>query len=500
VVLFLENFFANLIIYLVVYCPLILFLLILCLPSQFTNKIKIISLFGTIFIFILSIYILLLYSYSISVCDYSWFEFKYYSEIIVHLFNIKYILGIDGISLLLIVLTTLLIPICLLVNITVINYRFKEYVLILIFLEILLLNTFSVLNLLFFYIFFESVLIPMFLIIGIWGSRQRKIHAAYQFFLYTFFGSIFMLVSILIIYLHTGSINYEVLLLENFDIIYQKFLWLAIFFSFAIKVPMVPVHIWLPEAHVEAPTAGSVLLAGILLKLGSYGILRFLIPLFPLGTNYFLPFIYLFCIIAIIYGSLTTLRQIDLKKIIAYSSVVHMNFALIGIFSLNIEGIQGSIFLMLSHGIVSGALFLCIGCLYDRYHTRILTYFNGLVITMPIFSIYFLIFTLANIAFPGTSSFIGEFLIFLGIFKENGIIGFLSSFGIILSATYSIWLFNRVMFQNISLKYFNYFRDLKKTERILFYPLIFLVFFMGIYPKFFLDITYVSVLKILIFI
>ena len=230
---------------------------------------------------------------------------------------------------------------------------------------------------------------------------------------------------------------------------------------------MIPVHIWLPEAHVEAPTAGSVLLAGVLLKLGTYGMLRFLIPLLPFGTIYFLPLVYTFCIIAIVYGSLTTLRQIDLKKIIDYSSVVHMNFALIGLFALNIEGLQGSIYLMLSHGVVSGALFLCVGCLYDRYHTRIVKYYSGIVLTMPIFSIFFLIFTLANIAFPGTSSFVGEFLIFLGIFKENIFIGLLSALGVILSASYSIWLYNRVVFRNINLVYLFKFRDY--IHNIIFY-------------------------------
>ena len=260
---------------------------------------------------------------------------------------------------------------------------------------------------------------------------------------------------------------------------------------------MVPLHIWLPEAHVEAPTAGSVLLAGILLKLGTYGLLRFLIPIFPFGTTYYLPFIYTFCIIAILYGSFTTLRQIDLKKIIAYSSIVHMNFALIGLFSLNIEGIQGSIYLMLSHGIVSGALFLCIGCLYDRYHTRILKYYSGIVLTMPIFSIVFLIFTLANIAFPGTCNFVGEFLIFIGIFQQNTSIGFLSALGVILSASYAVWLYNRITFRNINLNFFFHFRDLKQNERILFYPLILCVFLMGLYPKFFLDITYIPTLNII---
>jgi len=487
----------NLLLSLLFYVPITLFIWILFIPNNFLKKIKTISLLGTLFLFILSVYLLILYNLDIITLDNNFFSFTYYSDIF-YIFNIHYIVGLDGISLLLIILTTLLIPLCICVNINTIHYRFKEYVLLLILLEFLLINTFSVLNLVFFYIFFESVLIPMFLIIGIWGSRQRKIHAAYQFFLYTFFGSIFMLFSILIIYIHLGTTNYDILLLNNFNSLYQKFLWFAIFFSFAIKIPMIPVHIWLPEAHVEAPTAGSVLLAGILLKLGSYGMLRFLIPIFPEATIYFLPLVYTFSIIGIIYGSLTTLRQIDLKKIIAYSSVVHMNFALLGLFALNLEGIQGSIYLMLSHGIVSGALFLCIGCLYDRYHTRILRYYGGLVLTMPIFSCFFLIFTLANIAFPGTSSFVGEFLIFLGIFKENITVAMFSAIGSVLSASYSVWLYNRVIFKNINMLYFSLFRDLKAIERIFFYPLLFLVFLLGIYPKFFLDLTYISVLRIIL--
>ena len=489
-------FFSQLFIWVIIYSPIIILLLFL-IPSNNLILIKRLSLIVSCFFFFLTSLLLFFYNISLFSLDSLWFKYQIITKV-SYLWNIQYIFGLDGISILLINLTTFLIPVCILINIVSINYRFKEYVLMLFLLEFLLINTFSILNLFFFYIFFESVLIPMFIIIGIWGSRQRKIHAAYQFFLYTFFGSIFMLISIIIIYLHLGTTSYEFLLFSNFDKIYQKFLWFAIFFAFAIKVPMIPVHIWLPEAHVEAPTAGSVLLAGVLLKLGSYGILRFLLPIFLFGTYYYLPLAYTLCIIAIIYGSLTTLHQIDLKKIIAYSSIVHMNFALIGLFALNLEGVQGSIFLMLSHGVVSGALFLCVGCLYDRYHTRIIKYFGGIVLAMPIFSVFFLIFTLANIAFPGTSSFVGEFLIFLGIFKENITVGFLSAFGVILSACYSIWLYNRVIFRNIKLIYLFKFRDLKKTERFIFYPLIFLVFFMGIYPKFFLDITYMPVLRIIL--
>jgi len=487
---------SQLFIWLFIYSPNIILLLFL-IPNNNLLLIKRVSLVMSCVFFFLTCLLVFFYNISLYSVDSLWFKYQIFTNISYFL-NLQYIFGLDGISILLINLTTFLIPLCILINIVTINYRFKEYILMLFLLEVLLINTFSILNLFFFYIFFESVLIPMFIIIGIWGSRQRKIHAAYQFFLYTFFGSVFMLLAIIIIYLHLGTTNYESLLFSNFDKLYQKFLWFAIFFSFAIKVPMIPVHIWLPEAHVEAPTSGSVLLAGVLLKLGSYGILRFLLPIFILGTYYFLPLAYALCIIAIIYGSLTTLHQIDLKKIIAYSSIVHMNFALIGLFAFNIEGIQGSIFLMLSHGVVSGALFLCVGCLYDRYHTRIIKYYNGLVLSMPVFSTFFLIFILANIAFPGTSSFVGEFLIFLGIFQENTTIGFLSATGVILSACYSIWLYNRVVFRNIKLNYLFKFRDLKKTERFIFYPLLFFVFFMGIYPKFFLDLTFIPVLNIIL--
>lgn len=488
-------FFFNILINLVLYSPfLIIFLL--CVPNNHLIFIKRLSLFLSCLFFFISLFFTWAYNISLFTSDSLWF--KYYTTTnLSFLLNIQYIFCLDGFSILLINLTTLLIPICILVNIITINYRFKEYIILLFFLEFLLINTFSVLNLFFFYICFEAILIPMFIIIIVWGSRQRKIHAAFQFFLYTLFGSIFMFISFMFIYWHVGSVNYEVLFFTNFDILYQKFLWFAIFFAFAVKVPMIPVHIWLPEAHVEAPTAGSVLLAGILLKLGSYGMFRFLLPLFIYGTIYYLPLVYSLCLLGIIYGSLTTLQQIDFKKIIAYSSVVHMNFALLGLFSLNLEGIQGCFYLMLSHGIVSSALFLCVGCLYDRYHTRIIKYYGGLVFSMPMFSLFFLIFSLANIAFPGTSGFVSEFLVFLGIFQKNIIVGIFSVFSVILSAAYSIWLYNRLVFKNIS-KFLYKFRDLKKTERFIFYPLLFFVFFLGIFPKFFFNFTYLPVLNLVL--
>ena len=360
--------------------------------------------------------------------------------------NISISLGIDGISLFFVLLTTFLIPACILVSWISVQFFITEYCIAFLVLESLLILVFTMLDLLMFYIFFESVLIPMFLIIGIWGSRERKIRAAYQFFLYTLLGSVFMLLAILIIYYQAGTTDLQILLTTEFSERRQILLWLAFFASFAVKVPMIPVHIWLPEAHVEAPTAGSVILAGILLKLGTYGFLRFSIPMFPEATLFFTPLIYTMSVVAIIYTSLTTLRQVDLKKIIAYSSVAHMNFVTIGLFSCNIQGVEGSIFLMLSHGFVSSALFLCIGVLYDRHKTRILRYYGGCVYTMPLFSIIFLFFTLANLSLPGTGSFPGEFLILTGAFQQNTWVTILAATGMVLGAGYSLWLYNRVVF------------------------------------------------------
>jgi NADH-ubiquinone oxidoreductase chain 4 len=327
----------------------------------------------------------------------------------------------------------------------------------------------------------------------VWGSRQRKIKAAYQFFLYTLLGSVFMLLAILLILLQTGTTDLQILLTTEFSERRQIFLWIAFFASFAVKVPMVPVHIWLPEAHVEAPTAGSVILAGILLKLGTYGFLRFSIPMFPEATLCFTPFIYTLSAIAIIYTSLTTLRQIDLKKIIAYSSVAHMNLVTIGMFSLNIQGIGGSILLMLSHGLVSSALFLCVGVLYDRHKTRLVRYYGGLVSTMPNFSTIFFFFTLANMSLPGTSSFIGEFLILVGAFQRNSLVATLAALGMILGAAYSLWLYNRVVSGNLKPDFLHKFSDLNGREVFIFIPFLVGVVWMGVYPKVFLDCIHTSV-------
>lgn len=411
-------------------------------------------------------------------------------------YNLHLTLGIDGISLFFILLTTFLIPICILTGWDSVKIYIKEYMIAFLVVESLLIAVFSVLDLLLFYIFFESLLIPMFLIIGVWGARERKIHAAYQFFLYTLLGSVLMLLGILYIYNIVGTTHVEILLTYSFDEFSQKLLWLAFFASFAVKVPMIPFHIWLPEAHVEAPTAGSVLLAGILLKLGTYGFLRFSIPMFPLATIYFTPLIYVLSILAIIYTSLITLRQIDLKKIIAYASIGHMNFVTLGIFSLNIQGIEGSLLIMLSHGIVSSALFLSVGVIYDRHKTRLVKYYRGLTLVMPLFSIIFLFFTLANMSVPGTSSFIGEFLVLNGLFQINIFTTILASTAIILGAAYSIWLYNRIAFGTIT-PYIHKFNDINLKELFIFIPLILLTLLMGIYPDLFLDTMHISVTNLL---
>ena len=337
----------------------------------------------------------------------------------------------------------------------------------------------------------------MFLIVGVWGSRQRKIRAAYQFFLYTLIGSLLMLLALLNIYFQTGATDLQILWYTQFSELSQIFLWLAFFASFAVKVPMVPFHIWLPEAHAEAPTAGSVILAGILLKMGGYGFLRFSLPMFPLASIFFTPLIFTLSLIAIIYASLTTLRQVDLKKIIAYSSVSHMGFVTIGIFSLNLQGIEGSILLMLSHGLVSSSLFLCIGILYDRYETRIIKYYSGLIQVMPIFGIFFLFFTFSNLGFPGTSSFVGEILVLLGSFQINKVLTLFASLGMIFGAAYSIWLFNRIIFGSLKLKYFSSFQDISRREFWILSPLLILVLWMGIYPNSFLHEIHFSSVNLL---
>ncbi|VAI15624.1 unnamed protein product [Triticum turgidum subsp. durum] len=394
--------------------------------------------------------------------------------------NIHLYMGIDGLSLFFVILTTFLIPICISVGWSGMRSFGKEYITAFLIREFLMIAVSCMLDPLLFYVLSESVPIPMLcgaehlLFAGIklflCRGLVQKINATYQFFLYTLLGSVFMLLAILLILLQTGTTDLQILLTTEFSERRQILLWIAFFASFAVKVPMVPVHIWLPEAHVEAPTAGSVILAGILLKLGTYGFLRFSIPMFPEATLCFTPFIYTLSAIAIIYTSLTTLRQIDLKKIIAYSSVAHMNLVTIGMFSPNIQGIGGSILLMLSHGLVSSALFLCVGVLSDRHKTRLVRYYGGLVSTMPNFSTIFFFFTLANMSLPGTISFIGEFLILVGAFQRNSLVATLAALGMILGAAYSLWLYNRVVSGNLKPDFLYKFSDLNGREVSIFLP------------------------------
>jgi proton-translocating NADH-quinone oxidoreductase chain M len=411
----------------------------------------------------------------------------------IPLLNLNITLGIDGISLFFLLLTTLLIPLCLLISWNSIKHSLKNYLISFLLIEFLLIGVFCVLDLLLFYILFESILIPMFLVIGVWGSRERKVLASYYFFLYTLLGSVVMLLSILYIYYQVGTTDYEVLLTFEFSKFEQKLLWFTFFLAFAAKVPMIPVHLWLPEAHVEAPTAGSVILAGVLLKLGTYGFIRFSLPLFPQASFYFTPLVYTMSLIGIIYASLTAIRQTDFKRIIAYTSVAHMNVVMLGIFSFNNIGIEGALLQSLSHGFVASALFIVIGVVYERYQTRLVKYYGGLVHTMPLYISIFLFFTMANIGFPGTSGFIGEFLILVGSFKVNSSVTFFGATGMVLGGCYSLWLFNRIAFGNLKTQYLKTYLDINKREFFIFLPLICYTLILGLTPDFYLNSIHMSV-------
>lgn len=471
--------------------PLLGVVVLFLIPDKHVVTLKVVAFSSSLVTFVFSLFLWVFFDNSSSR-----FQFIEYVEWIWS-FNLYLFIGIDGISLLFILLSTLLVPICILASWNSVKKSVKEYYVSFLLLDSFLICVFCALDLIIFFVFFESVLIPMYLIIGIWGSRTRKIKAGYQFFLYTLFGSVLMLVAILMIYSETGSVDYQLISTFDFSDRRQIFLWISFFVSFAIKVPMIPFHIWLPEAHVEAPTAGSVLLAGILLKLGTYGLIRFSLALFPEGSLYFSPLVYTMSVIAVIYGSLTTLRQVDLKKIIAYSSVAHMGFVTIGIFCINIQGLEGSLLIMLSHGFISSGLFLCIGILYERHHTRLIKYYTGLTQVMPLFSVCFLFFSLANLGFPGMSGFAGEFIALAGAFKSNTSVTFLASTGMILGAIYSLWLSNRVLFGQIHSEYFNQYKDINKREVLLLSPLVVCIIWMGVYPEAFLDLIHMNITNIL---
>ncbi len=409
---------------------------------------------------------------------------------------INYKVGVDGISILFIILTTFITPLCIIsVNSTIEN-RLKDFLIAILLMETLMIGVFCSLDLIIFYLFFEGGLIPMFLIIGIWGG-QRRVYSAFKFFLYTLLGSVLMLIAIISIYWMTGTTDVEKLYEIGLETKYQNLLWLAFFSSFAVKTPMWPVHTWLPDAHVEAPTAGSVLLAAILLKMAGYGFIRFSLGLFPSASDYFIPLIFLLSLIAIIYTSLVALMQDDMKKLIAYSSVAHMGFVTLGIFTMTQKGISGSIFQMISHGLVSAALFFSVGVIYERMHTRLINHYGGIVSVMPKYSIVLMIFVLGAIGLPGTSGFIGEFLILLSAFQKNFLVAVIASFGVILAAAYMLWLYKRIIFGKLINENLKNILDLKKSEIIILWSLAIPIIFFGFYPDPLISTTEVSINNLL---
>ncbi len=400
-------------------------------------------------------------------------------------FNIAYRMGVDGISLFFVLLSTFLTPICIVASWVAVTKRVREYMIAFLVLETMMVGTFCALDFVVFYMFFEGVLIPMFLIIGVWGG-PRRVYSAFKFFLYTLLGSVLMLLAILAIYFATGTTDIAEALAYNFPPNLQNWLWLAFFASFAVKLPMWPVHTWLPDAHVEAPTAGSVILAGVLLKMGGYGFIRFSLPMFPDASATFAPLVYTLSVVAIIYTSLVALAQEDMKKLIAYSSVAHMGFVTIGIFTVTPEGLQGAMIQMLSHGVVSAALFLCVGVIYDRLHTREISRYGGLVNNMPRYALAFMVFMLASIGLPGTSGFVGEFLSLIGAFQVNTWVAFLATSGIVLGASYMLYLYRRVVLGVITKDDVRAMIDLSPREVLIFAPMIAVVLWMGVYPASFL--------------
>ncbi len=409
--------------------------------------------------------------------------------------DIAYHMGIDGISLFFVLLATVLTPICILASWESIKDRVKEYMIAFLVLETLMIGMFCALDMVLFYVFFEGVLIPMFLIIGVWGG-PRRVYAAFKFFLYTLLGSVLMLLALLAMYFDAGTTDIPTLMAHDFPVSLQTWLWLAFFASFAVKVPMWPVHTWLPDAHVEAPTAGSVILAGVLLKFGGYGFLRFSLPMFPDASLEFAPLMFGLSIVAVIYTSLVALVQEDMKKLIAYSSIAHMGFVTAGAFSMTAHGIEGAVFQMLSHGIVSAALFLIVGVVYDRIHSRDIDAYGGLVHRMPVYAVVFMLFMLASVGLPGTSGFIGEFLVLMGLFEVHTGVAALVATGLVLGAVYMLYLYRRVVFGKLTKDHLKSILDLSPREMAVFAPLILLVLWMGIYPSSFLEPMHASVAQL----
>ena len=469
-----------------IFLPLVSSLFIFISRGQKNNHSAIyISLFSSLATFILSLFVW----YSM---DYASADFQFLEEQSWINDFIKFKLGIDGISILFIVLTTLITPICIISCMNSVKDRVKEFLIAILILETFMIGVFCSLDLVVFYLFFEAGLIPMFLIIGIWGG-PRRVYSAFKFFLFTLLGSVLMLVAIIAIYWITGTTDvtqiYEIKIPKE----YQNLLWLAFFSSFAVKMPMWPVHTWLPDAHVEAPTAGSVILAAILLKMAGYGFLRFSLPMFPLASEFFTPLIFTLSIIAIIYTSLVALMQEDIKKLIAYSSVAHMGYVTLGIFTFTKQGIEGSVFQMISHGLISAALFLCVGVVYDRLHSRMISTYGGLVSYLPKYSFLFIVFALAGLGLPGTSGFLGEFLVLTGTFQKNYLVAMLATFGVVLGAAYMLWLTKRVIFGVTKNDQIKNLKDVNKSEIIMLGILALLVIFFGFYPVPLMETLNVSV-------
>ncbi len=466
-----------------------LFILFTRSSNEKNRSSKYVALFISLANFLLSLY--LWYIFDKSSIEFQFLENR---EWLVGLVNYK--VGVDGISILFIILTTFITPICIIsVNATIKN-RLKDFLIAILILETFMIGVFCSLDLVVFYLFFEAGLIPMFLIIGIWGG-ERRVYSAFKFFLYTLLGSVLMLVAIIAIYWIAGTTDVEKLYELGIDAKYQNLLWLAFFSSFAVKTPMWPAHTWLPDAHVEAPTAGSVLLAAILLKMAGYGFIRFSLGLFPIASEYFVPLIYMLSLIAIVYTSLVALMQDDMKKLIAYSSVAHMGFVTLGIFTMTQQGIEGSIFQMISHGLVSAALFLSVGVVYERHHTRLISKYGGLVTVMPKYAIVFMVFTLGAIGLPGTSGFIGEFLVLMGAFKKSFLVATIASLGVILCAAYMLWLYKRIIFGELINNDLKSMIDLKKFELIILISLVIPIIFFGFYPEPLMSSIEVSVENVL---
>lgn len=483
----LQKLFGTMLLHCLLLLPF-LSAVILSLVSSKTKNIRLIKMLGFFLSNLIFFVSLLLWVFF----DQSSIEFQFITTFLWLPF-LDSVFGVDGLSLFFILLTTGLIPLCFLASWSSLKGFWSEYLISFFVIEGFLLLVFSTLDVLVFYVCFESILAPMFFVIGVWGSRTRKTRAGYLFFLYTLFGSVILLFGIIYIYSYYGTLYYPILLENPLLPTVQNFLWFAFAFAFATKVPVYPFHIWLPEAHVEAPTSGSVLLAGVLLKMGIYGFLRFSLFLFPYASEFFLPLIYTFTLVGMLYTSIIAIRQTDLKRIIAYASVAHMNLVLAGLCSLNSIGIAGAIIQSLSHGLISSSLFLGVGVLYDRYHTRLVKYYSGLITVMPFFCIFLFLFILGNLGFPGLSSFVGEILLLTGIYNVNPTVAFFSALGMILGAIYSLWLFNRIAFGNLKTQYIHAFTDLCFNEFCVFFPMGLGVLVMGLYPEPFFNAIQFSV-------